>query len=84
MLTQVILIFLGGIVLDILTSRYTRCVAGDRPVHAAALSGVITLGNLALWGSILQQAETLGLYGAFAMAGGSTVGTLIGAKSHIK
>lgn len=78
MLWKIVVIFVGGVVIDLLVTKYTRCVAGGRPKSAALLSGAITLSNLLIWGTIIQHAETLGLYGAFAMAGGSTIGTLLG------
>ena len=80
MLSKVIVIFLGGIFLDLLSTRYTRSVACGQRGTAALLSGVITLANLGIWGSIFQHAETLGIYGAIAMAGGSSIGTLLGFK----
>jgi hypothetical protein len=83
MLFEVIFIFLGAILLDLLVTKYTRCVASGRPKAAALLSGLITLANVLLWGTIFRHAESLGLFGAFAMAGGSTVGTLIGVKHRM-
>jgi hypothetical protein len=82
MLWKVLIIFVGGIILDMLATRYTRCVAKGQAKMAAALSGLITLANLALWGTILQHAETLGFYGVVAMAGGSSVGTLLGFRQR--
>lgn len=78
MLFQVILIFSAGVLLDVLVTKYTRCVAAGQPKTAAALSGLITLANLIIWGTVIQHGQDLGLYGAFAAAGGSSVGTLLG------
>jgi hypothetical protein len=82
MLWEILLIFAGGVLLDLLATKYTRYVALGKPKAAALLSGVITLVNLLVWGTIIHRAETIGLYGAFAMAGGSTVGTLLGFKNR--
>jgi hypothetical protein len=83
MLFQVVSIFLGGILLDWLVTKYTRSVAHGRPKTAALLSGLITLANIAVWGTIIHHAETLGVYGAFAAASGSSVGTLLGFKHRM-
>ncbi len=83
MLFEVICIFFGGIILDLLVTKYTRCVASGRPKSAALLSGLITLANLLIWGTIFHHAQDLGLFGAVAMAGGSSVGTLIGFKHRM-
>jgi hypothetical protein len=77
---KILLIFLGGVLLDLLTTRYMRSIASGHRFTAALLSGVITLANFALWGSILHQAEMMGLAGAMAMAGGASVGTLLAFK----
>ena len=78
MVLQVMLIFLAAITVDWLTTRYTRYVVSGHRGHAAILSGVIALANLGIWGTILHNVESFGFYGAFALAGGSSVGTLLG------
>jgi hypothetical protein len=83
MIWQLFGIFVGGIVVDLLVTKYTRSVATGRPKTAAALSGIITLVNIGIWGTIFHGAETLGVYGAIAMALGASVGTLLGFKQHL-
>jgi hypothetical protein len=78
MLWKFVAIFLGGIVIDLLVTKYTRSVAVGERATAAALSGLITLINVAVLGVIAQHMETFGLYGALAFAGGSSLGTLLG------
>jgi Na+-driven multidrug efflux pump len=83
MLWKLFVIFLGGVVVDLLVTKYTVCVAQHRPKTAAALSGIITLTNIGIWGTIIHEAETLGVYGAISMAIGASVGTLLGFKQKI-
>lgn len=78
MFWQVLLIFVAAISVDWLTTRYTRCVVSGQRLHAALLSGIIALANLGIWSSILSNVESFGVYGAFALAGGASVGTLLG------
>jgi hypothetical protein len=80
MLWKLIVIFLGGVFVDLLVTKYTVCVAAGRPKSSAALSGIITLANIGIWGTIIHEAETLGYYGAICMALGASVGTLLGFK----
>ncbi|MBK8014905.1 MAG: hypothetical protein IPK13_26610 [Deltaproteobacteria bacterium] len=78
MLGTLLIIFAGGLVIDLLQTRYVASIAkGDR-LRAAVMSGFITFGSLVLWGTLLQRAETLGLAGAGALALGAALGTLIG------
>jgi hypothetical protein len=83
LLSKVILIFIGGVLLDWLGTRYTRSIAAGQRGPAALLSGMITLTNLALWSTILRHAESTGIYGAVAMAGGASVGTLLGFRHKL-
>jgi hypothetical protein len=83
MLWQLFIIFVGGIFVDLLVTKYTRSVATGRPKTAAALSGIITLANVGIWGTIIHEAETLGVYGAISMALGASVGTLLGFKQKL-
>ncbi|MCB9654450.1 MAG: hypothetical protein H6729_10020 [Deltaproteobacteria bacterium] len=78
MLGTLLIIFAGGLAIDLLQTRYVASVAkGDR-LRAAAMSGLITFGSLVLWGTLLQRAETLGLAGAGSLALGAALGTLLG------
>lgn len=80
MLLKLLIIFFGGLVIDILITKYTRCIAKDRAVSSSLLGGIITLGNLLFWGMIIREAETLGAIGAVVMAFGAGVGTYLGMK----
>ena len=82
MILKLIMIFFGGVVVDILITKYTRAIGQGRPTVAALLSGLITLGNLVIWGTILHEAETLGIPGALAMASGAAVGTFLGFRQR--
>jgi hypothetical protein len=84
MLWKLFVIFVGGVVVDLLVTKYTRSVATGRPKTAAALSGIITLANIGIWGTIIHEAETLGVYGAISMALGASIGTLLGFKEKLQ
>lgn len=84
MLWKLVVIFVAGVVIDLMITKYTRSVASNRPKTAAALSGIITLANIGVWGTIIHEAETLGVWGAIAMAVGASIGTLLGFKTKIQ
>ncbi len=77
MILQLILIFLTGVILDLLVTRYTRAVAEKKVGWATALSGFITITNFILLSVILSQSALSGVYNIIAYAGGNTVGTYI-------
>lgn len=75
MLTRLVLIFLAGLVLDWLVTKYTRSVARGRRGTAVFLSGVITLVNMGLIVWVLRGDG--GLYSVLAFAGGNSLGTFV-------
>ncbi len=80
MITKMILIFFAGVIIDLLCTRYTRCVADRRLWAATLLSGLITVTNFVLLSIILQGSLEEGFLNILAYAGGNTVGTYIALK----
>ncbi|MGQ9694528.1 MAG: hypothetical protein ACUVWV_07275 [Thermodesulfobacteriota bacterium] len=80
MLAQLILIFLAGILVDLLATRYTSAVAEKKLWSATIFSGLITLTNFVLLTLLLKESATEGMFNIMAFAGGNAVGTYIGLK----
>lgn len=78
MIKQILLIFLAGILIDLLAARYTRAIADRKLWPATLLSGLITLSTLLLLTGIIQESAMNSLI--FAYAGGNTIGTYIGLR----
>jgi len=80
MIKQILLIFVAGIVIDLLAARYTRAVADRKLWPATLLSGLITLATFLLLTVIIQESTLNSLFNIFAYAGGNTIGTYIGLR----
>ena len=80
MISKIVLIFLAGIIIDVLSTRYTRNVAEKKLWPATLLSGLITITNFALLTLIIRESATDGFFNILAYAGGNTLGTYIGLK----
>lgn len=80
MIRQIILIFLAGILIDLLAARYTRAIATNKLWSATVLSGLITVSTFLLLTVIIQQSSMNSLLNILAYAGGNTIGTYIALK----
>ncbi len=80
MFKQILLIFVAGIVIDLLAARYTRAIADKKLWSATLLSGLITLSTFLLLTVIIQESAMNSLFNIFAYAGGNTIGTYIGLR----
>ncbi len=77
MIQELILIFLAGVVIDLLGARYMKAIADKKLWSATLLSGLITLSTFLLLTFIIQQSSLNSLFNMFAYAGGNTIGTYI-------
>ncbi len=75
LLLKLCAIFAAGLITDYLMTRYTRAVTEKRPLFAASLSAIITIGNLTLLGLILEWTKESGMIPIATFAGGSWLGT---------
>ena len=75
-----IMIFLGGVFMDILHTAYIKSVARGSRWYSALLSGSITLAGCLLWSTVILKAENLGVYGLLSLASGSALGTALSFK----
>jgi uncharacterized protein YebE (UPF0316 family) len=80
MIWKIMLIFVAGFVVDLLITRYTRCVAEKKIGWATFLSGIITIVNFVLLAMILQESANNGLPNILAFAGGNSLGTFMAMK----
>jgi len=76
-LLKLLLIFLAGLISDLLVTRYTRAVSEKRPLLAASLSTASTVCNLTFVSLILAWTENSGIAPIAAFAGGSWLGTYV-------
>jgi hypothetical protein len=72
MFQKIILLFIVGIIIDLLATRYTRSVADKKLWSAILLSGLITVTNFLLLTVIIKESATNGLYNILAYTGGNT------------
>lgn len=77
MIAEILLLFLAGIITDLLVTRYTRSVAERRVWSATLLSGVITCANFLMLSVIIREGALHSFFGIAAYAGGNTVGTYV-------
>lgn len=80
MIRQIILIFLAGILIDLLAARYTRAIADKKLWPATALSGLITVSTFLLLTVMIQEGSLNSFLNILAYAGGNTIGTYIALK----
>jgi hypothetical protein len=77
MVQKIILIFIAGLIIDLLTTLYTRKVADKKIWSATFLSGLITLTNFTLLTMIIKESDTNTFFNILAYASGNTLGTYI-------
>lgn len=80
MLYEIIILFVAGIIIDLLVARYTRAVSEKKIWGATTLSGLITIANFVLLSLLIKDSALNGLCNIVAYAGGNTVGTYIALK----
>jgi hypothetical protein len=77
---NLIIIFIAGLVVDLLTAKYTSYIASKRTGLAALLSGLITLVNFAFLTLILKDGVNGSIFNILAFAGGGSIGTFLAMK----
>lgn len=82
MVKQLILLFIAGILIDLLAARYTRAIADKKLWSATILSGLITLSTFFLLTVMLQDSAMNSFCNILAYASGNTLGTYIALKNH--
>ncbi len=82
MIVKILLIFIAGLILDLLGTKYTRYVAEKKTGGAVLLTGIITIVNFFLLTVILKDAANSGFYNIIAFAGGNSVGTFLAMKKR--
>ncbi len=80
MISQLILIFLAGILIDLLTARYTRAIADRKLWSATFLSGLVTIASFLLITVIIKEDSLNSILSIFAYAGGNTIGTYVAVR----
>jgi hypothetical protein len=77
MIPNIILIFFAGVIIDMLSVRYTGTVEEKRLWSATLLSGLITITNFALLVFIIKGNAQDGFLNILAYAGGNSLGTYV-------
>ncbi len=80
MLTKIILIFIAGFAIDLLTTKYTCYITQKKTGQATLLSGMITVLNFVLLTLILKEGASESLTSILAFAGGNSLGTFLALK----
>lgn len=73
-----VLIFIAGLIVDLLTTFYTQAIASKKVWYATILSGVITIANYGLIAYILTDMNAV--HNIMAYGFGNTFGTFIAMK----
>jgi hypothetical protein len=81
MIPKIILIFLAGVIIELLSARYTRNVAERKIWSPTLLSGLITITNFALLMFIIKENAFGGFFSILVYAGGNALGTYIALKT---
>lgn len=76
-MTRLVLIFLAGLIVDLMVARYTLAIADRRRGLAVFLSVLITAINLGLIGVLIGDFQSYGYYSILTYAAGNGAGTLI-------
>lgn len=80
MIINIILIFIAGFIVDLLSTKFTSYVVSKKIGRAAFLSGIITLVNFAFLTFLLKDSMSDGLFNIIAFAGGNSLGTFLAMK----
>ena len=80
MILQLFFLFLAGIIIDLLVTRYTKAVAEKKIWSATFLSGLVTFVNFLLLTVLISENSFNGIFNIMAYAGGNTGGTFFALK----
>lgn len=80
MIIKIIMIFIAGLIVDLLVAKYTSYIALRKTVMAALLSGIITVANFVFLILILKGSAGDSIFNVLAFAGGGSVGTFLALK----
>ncbi|MBN1983806.1 MAG: hypothetical protein JW795_19885 [Chitinivibrionales bacterium] len=80
MIYKIIFIFIAGVIVDLLVTKYTDFVARRKIAKATALSGLITVVNFILLTLILKDSAANDLVSIIALASGNSLGTFFAMK----
>ena len=77
MILNIIIIFIAGLIVDLLVAKYTSYIALKKSGMAALLSGIITVTNFLFLIVILKGSASDSIFNILAFAGGGSVGTFL-------
>ncbi len=80
MILQIILLFIAGVIIELLSARYTRNIAERKVWSPALLSSLITIANFVLLTFIIKESARAGFLSILTYAGGNAIGTYIALK----
>ena len=80
MILKMIIIFVAGLLIDLLVAKYTGFIASKRRGPAALFSMLITITNFFFLTLILKEGISNGIFNILAFAGGGGVGTFLSMK----
>jgi hypothetical protein len=80
MIVNILLIFIAGFVVDLLSTKFTSYVVSRKIGRAAFLSGIITIVNFAFLTVLLKDSMGEGFFNILAFAGGNSLGTFMAMK----
>lgn len=76
-------LFLAGMAIDIGHVVMVRAQTGGKASIASILAGALTFGSLQVWGIVLTDALTGGVFPALVFSLGAVLGTWIGCRLRI-
>ncbi len=83
MIINLIIIFVAGLVVDLLAAKYTSYIVSKKIGPAALLSGLITLVNFVFLTLILKDSVNGSIFNILAFAGGSSAGTFLAMMKRV-
>jgi hypothetical protein len=80
MIVNILLIFIAGFVVDLMSTKFTSYIVSKKIGRAAFLSGIITIVNFAFLTILLKDSMSEGFFNILAFAGGNSLGTFMAMK----
>ncbi|MCJ7812132.1 hypothetical protein MUP95_02280 [bacterium] len=80
MVLNIVIIFIAGLILDLLVAKYTIYIVSKKRGMAAFLSILITVANFVFLTLILNDGLGNGIFNILAFASGGGVGTFLSMK----
>jgi uncharacterized membrane protein len=80
MILKLIIIFIAGLVIDLLITKYTGYIASKKRGMAAMMSILITVANFIFLTLLLKDSLANGIFNIMAYAGGGGLGTFLAVK----